>query len=252
MPPRQPPDRHHEVDRGEEQDLAGDADPVEQPRRHPTQPVRRAEQQHLVRGERLQRARDERHHEQPDAEDEDEAVGNHRGDQPVALRRAHAVVEDHRHRALQRAERERAEHEQRDEQDAADRHAVGEERCERRHHGVAGRGRDQFDVAIQRRQELVAAHDEGQREHEQDQQRDDRQQRVVGDRAGEQQPLVAAELAQHLAREGDGVPCDREPGMRTHVPNLMPRRTSGRTAEFQSATGPRAPSARWSPACASC
>jgi hypothetical protein len=62
---------------------------------------------------------------------------------------------------------------------------------------------------VQRREQLALVDPVRERDDREDQKRDDRQQRVVRDRAGEEQPLVGAEALDRLPHE--------RPGMAQHV-----------------------------------
>jgi hypothetical protein len=66
-------------------------------------------------------------------------------------------------------------------------------------------GCDDLQVARERDEERLGVDHVRQDDHQQDHQRHDRQQRVVGDAAGEKQPLVRAERAHRLLQEAEGI-----------------------------------------------
>ncbi len=122
----QAPDRHHEVDRGQDQDLAGQAEQVEQHARHAVQRPAAPEQLDTFLPDHLQAAGDQRGQEHADAERQDVEIGHQRRDHEVAAPNLRAVQKDHRHRAFEHRERERAEEQHRRQQHPADQLAVGE------------------------------------------------------------------------------------------------------------------------------
>ena len=64
---------------------------------------------------------------------------------------------------------------------------------------------DEREIVVQRREQPLRIDDVRQHDHDQDQQRDQREQRVVRHGAREQQPLVRLERLQHLQREGERI-----------------------------------------------
>jgi hypothetical protein len=111
------------------------------------------------------------------------------------------VQEDHRHRVLEDGERERAEEDHRREQQPADALALVEELRELADDRARLPWHQPLQVAADGREQLALVDDLREREDDEDQERDDREQRVVRDRAREQQALVGLEALQRLPGE---------------------------------------------------
>ncbi len=156
---------------------------------------------HVPLADRDQPPRDHCHQQQPQAQHRDIAVRQHRRDQEMPAPDRDAMDEDHRHGVFQHRERQRTEEQHRAEQDPADRGAGAQERRQLGHQRAGLSGHDPLEVARQRRQQQLRVDHMRQRDHHQDQQRHDRQQRVVGHRSGQQQALVGAELDQRAPQE---------------------------------------------------
>src|SRR5688572_516343 len=231
MPHREPPHRHHQVDRGHDQDLARHSQEVEQERRQAAERPVQAEEVDALAPDRLQAARDQRDHQQADTQEQDVQVRKQRGDEEMAPAHRHAVKEDDRHRVLEHGEGERAEKEQRAEEHPADEAAVLEEPGQLRYDRLRLAGNQPAEVALERLEQLGLLHDVRSRDDDENEQRHDREQRVVRHRAGEQQPLVLAECLQHPQREGAGVLQDLNPccGGCCARAQLLPRIASRRS-----------------------
>ena len=165
-----------------------------------------------------------------DAEEQDADERDQRRNEEMPPPDRHAVVEDDRHRVLQDREGERAEEQQRDDEHPADDVAMLDEQRELVHDQVGLARHDELEVAGDRGQQLRFPDDMGQHDQEEDQQRQDRQQRVVGDRAREQVTLVGAKAAQNPQRKGDGMLQDNRCARAESGHGSRRRRQSGRTA----------------------
>ena len=83
------------------------------------------------------------------------------------------------------------------EQDNADRDAMADEARDIGQHGGGLTGYQPFEVALQGGEQFCLVDPVRQAEDEQNDHRQQREQRVIGDCAGQQQALVLAEIAQH-------------------------------------------------------
>ena len=154
---------------------------------------------------RLQRTGYECDDQQPDPEEKDIEEREQRRDKQAPPPDRHAVDEDDRHRVFQNRERERAEEDKGDEQNPADDVAMREEQRELLHDRPGLPGHDQLQIAAERCQQRCFVDEAGQPDQHEDQQRQDREQRVVGDRTGQQVPLVGAKAPDHPQRKGTGM-----------------------------------------------
>ena len=122
----QPPGRHHEVHRRQNEDLAGEPEQIQQHARKAMQGPEAAEQVDTLLPHRLQAAGHQRDEQQADAEREDVAIRDQRRKDEAALSGDDAMQEDHRHRVLEHGEGEGAEEDHGAEQQPADVAAVVE------------------------------------------------------------------------------------------------------------------------------
>ncbi|MNT69573.1 hypothetical protein D3C72_2079010 [compost metagenome] len=95
MPPGQPADRHHHVDRRQHQDLAEEPEQVKERGGKPVERPVMAQYFHVPFANGDQPARDDRHQQQPQAQHRDIAVRQHRRDQEVPAPDRNAMDEDH-------------------------------------------------------------------------------------------------------------------------------------------------------------
>jgi hypothetical protein len=112
-----------------------------------------------------------------------------------------AVGEDLRHRLLQDGKGQRAEEQHGAEQHQAERGAAVEEAGNVGQHGRRLARHQPFKVEAQGGDQFVRRNPVRQRQHRQNDHRHQGEQRVVGDGAGQQQPVVGGEAAQHGADE---------------------------------------------------
>jgi hypothetical protein len=199
-PERHPPGGQHHVEGGEHQRGAAHSDGVEE--RAGQARERPGVTEHLDRAapERLEPAGDERDEEEPGAERHHEHVGDDGRQGGVApLRRA--MVEDHRHRVLEDRKGEGAEEQQREDADPPHHVAVREERGDLL--GDRGRlaGHEKLEVQRHRVNQEALVDEMRQRHQQEREQGHQRQQRVVGHRAREEQALVPPEVAEQAAGE---------------------------------------------------
>ncbi|HET7402924.1 MAG TPA: PAS domain S-box protein [Usitatibacter sp.] len=115
--------------------------------------------------------------------------------------RRDAVVEDHRHGVLDHGERERAEEHHGAEDHPPGHVAVVHEVLELVDERLRLPGHDPLEIALEGVEHFRGAHEVRQHDRDEDQQRHDRQQRVIRHRAREQQPLVRLERLQRLQHE---------------------------------------------------
>ena len=205
MAPRQAAHRHDHVDRGEHEDLAAEAQQVQQGARGVGQRPLQPQELHLALAHRLQAAGDQRHQHQPQAQAQDVGIGDQQRHPPGPPPQRHAVVEDDRHRAFEHGEGQRAEEHHARQQHGAQHMTMRHEVLQLADDGARLPRHQPFEIAAQRLQQRVLRQRMRQHDHAQDEQRHDRQQRVVGHRAGQQHALVGAKRAQHALHEGPRV-----------------------------------------------
>jgi len=127
-------------------------------------------------------------------------------------------MEDHRHRVFKHRESQRTEEQHAGQKNPADNAAVGQEVCQLRHDGAGLPGHQPFKVSRQGLKQLDLLDEVRQRDHRQDQQGHDGQQRVVGDGTCQQEALVGSKALQSPQGERAGVPQDLRgvAGVRLH------------------------------------
>ena len=113
--------------------------------------------------------------------------------------------ENQRHRILQHREGERTEEDHRQQQHPADYRAMLEKIGQFLNQRIRLARHEPSQQMRERGQQHVLRHDPGQGDNDQYQQRYDRQQSVISDRAGEQQTLVGAECLERLQQESAGM-----------------------------------------------
>ena len=101
-----------------------------------------------------------------------------------------AVQKNHRDRVLKDLEAELAEKQHRNEQHPANDVAVGKKCPQLNDNCLAFARHHEFERAAQRGEQDFLVDHVRQRDHHQDQERDNREQRVIGNRPGKQQSLV--------------------------------------------------------------
>jgi hypothetical protein len=205
MAPGEAADRHHDVDRREQQDLPGQAQQVQQHAGHAVQGPLDAEQGDAVLAHRLDAAGHQGHHQQAEPHRKDVAVRQDGGDQEMPPTHGEPVQEDHGHGLLQHGEGQGAEEQHRSQQQPTDHIAMFDEVAQLGDHRLGLAGHDPFQVAAEGGEQLALFDQVGQHDHRQDEERHDRQQRVIGDGARQQQALVGLEALEHAPREGPGM-----------------------------------------------
>ena len=202
MPDRQAAHRHHQIDRGQHQDLARQPEQVEQRPRHPAQRPFVAEQPDALGAHHLQGARHQRYDHDAEAQRHDVAVGQHRRHQEVAPPHRETVHEDHAHGVFEHREGQRTEEQHGERQHPGDDGPVVEEVRDLGDDRARLARRQQLEIAAQGVQQFGLVDEVRQHHHDQHQEGHDGQQRVVGDGAGQQQALVGAEALEDLEGEG--------------------------------------------------
>ena len=160
-----------------------------------------AEELDILVSHRLQRTGHERHEQDAEREKQDVEQRNQERHDKRPPPDLHPMMEDDRHRVLEHGEGERAEEQQRDGQHPA--HAVAV-REEQRHLFDDRRRltRDQeCEQPLERRQQQRFVDEAGERNQQQDDERQDRQQRVERHGAREQEALVGAKPLEHAPCE---------------------------------------------------
>jgi len=135
VPPGWAPHRHDEVDRGEHQNLSRDTEEIEEHAGKPAQRPFPPDEVDPFGTHRLERAGDEGHRQQSQAEKKNVEIRYDRGDHEMAPTDHHAVQKDHRHRVFEHGEGERAEEHHRRQQHPADHAAVLQESLQLRNDG---------------------------------------------------------------------------------------------------------------------
>ena len=224
-------DGHHQVDRGQHKDFARQPEHIQQHAREAAQRPFTAKDRDAFLPHRLQAAGHQRHQHQAEGQREDVAVGQQRRNQEMSTTHSNAMQEDHRHGVFKHRERQRTEEQHSRQQHPANDIAVGQELVEFAH-DRSRLARDQpFEIAPDRHQQFGLVEKVRQRDHAQQQQRHDRQQRVVRHRACQQQPLVGAKRLQRLQREAAGV--------RQHVSRVTAHQSHGSASAAAATFSPR-------------
>ena len=122
------------------------------------------------------------------------------------------VQENDGHRILQNREGEGAEKHHGHQQHPADHAAMVQKACQFTNHRLGLSRNQPFKISSQRGEQLALVDDLRQRDHHENKQRHDRQQRVVRDGTGQQQPLIRTKGAQDAQGES--------PWVRHHVRGL--------------------------------
>ena len=117
----------------------------------------------------------------------------------------HAVIEDHRHRVLDNGECQRAREEQGDDQHGADHPFVVEKGRQVGHQGQRFTGHHEFQICGQGREQSRLVDEVRKPNQHQNQQRDQRQERVVRNGPGQEKPLIGAKAFEHPQRENAGM-----------------------------------------------
>src|SRR5205085_3744597 len=134
---------------------------------------------------RLQCAGNEGHDQCTDPKEQDAEERDQRRDEEVSAPNLYAVVEDDRHRIFQHRERERAEEQQRNGEQPADDVAMLEEDRQLSHDYVRLSRHDQLQIPSERGQQRLFLDKVGHYDEDENQQRQNREQRVVSDCTGE-------------------------------------------------------------------
>jgi len=201
MAPEQAPHRHHHVHRGQEEDFPRQSQQVQQQARDAAERPFPAQQAEAFLSHGLQGARRDRDDQQSEAQAQDVEVRHQGRDDETAAAYRDPVQEDHRHRALQHREGQRAEEQHGRQQDPSDDVPVLQEIRKLDHDRMGLPRHDPFEVAAQGLQQLALVDQLREHDHREDQQWNDGQQRVIGDRSGQQQSLVGAETLQDAPGE---------------------------------------------------
>jgi hypothetical protein len=164
-----------------------------------------AEEVDALGTDRLDQSRHQCDQQQAAAQDHDVAIRDKGRYQKMAAPSGNPVQENDGHGIFEHRECERAEKHHRREKHPADDTAMVQEEGELRDDG-RGLPRDKpFEIPPYRGEERPLVDDRGERDQHERQQRYDGEQRVVGNRTGEQQRLIRAEGAQDAQRKRNGV-----------------------------------------------
>ena len=126
-----------------------------------------------------------------------------------------------RHRLVERREGQRTEEEHGGEQNAADGDPLVEKARQFLEDGIGLAGNQPFQIVAERLQQFAGRHQPGQYDDAEDQQRNEGEQRVVGDGAGQQEAPMGLEISQYPQREGERVGENLDGG-RALVPRHFP------------------------------
>jgi hypothetical protein len=160
----------------------------------------------LHRTDRVERAADHGNQQEAHADQHHEEIREeHRHEEAPVLRRR-AMEEDDGHGALDHGEGRRAEEEQRQQPDDADHLAVGEETGDLLGHGRGLAGDHELEIRGDGLEQAMLVDDVRQPDQQHHEQRHDRQQRVVSDRAGQEKPLASLEAGHDPPTEGEQRP----------------------------------------------
>jgi len=153
------------------------------------------------RTDRVERAADHRDQQEAHADEHHEQVREeHRYEEvPVLPRRT--MVEDDRHGALDHGEGRRAEEDERQQPDHPDDLTVGQEVLDLCGHRRGLAGNHELEIRGDRVEQPMLVDDVRQAHQQHHEQRHDRQQRVVGDRAGQEEPLAPPETGHDAPAE---------------------------------------------------
>jgi hypothetical protein len=135
----------------------------------------------------------------------DVAVRHESRHQEMPAPNRNTMRENHRHRVFQNGEGQGTEEQHGDQKQPSDDIAMGHEIAELADDGAGLAGQQPFEIASQRFQQILLVNQVGQDDNNQNQQRHQRKQRVIGNRARQQQPLIGAKRLERLQGEGAGM-----------------------------------------------
>jgi len=205
MPYRNPADRQKVVDRGDHQRFGGQPEQVEYRARNALQMPDVTGNRDAVRHPGLDADRNQRHGQQADAEQADEGIGQQQRKERRTLIGHVAMPEDDPHRLVHCRECDRAEEDQGAEHNGTDGDLLFKkarqfvEDCG----GLAGHHPVQ--IAPEGVQQLVRRNQLGESDDAEDQERNEGNQCVVGDGAGQQQAAVGLKVLQYAQDEAERV-----------------------------------------------
>ena len=198
-------DGHEVVHRGDQQNFNDDTDRVKRRTRKSAERPAVAEQKQIFLADGEHVGHDEGARKQRQRDESNVTKRQREGNKEMALVHLHAMQEYHRYRTLQHRERERGKKQHRHQQHPAHHGAVFEKRGKLLHQRRRLPRCHPLQRAPQGRKQDRRIDHLRQTHHHQNQQRHDRQQRVVRHRTCKQQPLIGTECAHHLQRERGGV-----------------------------------------------